>query len=307
MQVPAPFEYERATSVEHALTLLHSSAGPERVRILAGGHSLLPMMKLRLATPEYLIDIDDLAGELGYVREHEREGGPEIRIGAMTRHRRAARVAAAGGPGADLHRRRAGDRRPGRPQPRDDRRRAVPGRPLRGSQRRLRGGRRPDGDPRARRRAGRRDGRVSPRARTRPRVADDEMLIEIRVPRAARAPAAPTRRSTAASATGRSRPPAPRSRCADGASPTPGSAWRRSAPASAARRAQARCSAQRADRRRVRARRRGSPLTGGRTGHRPARLGRVQAPCRRRARRRRALHASGGASGREPGPDARRR
>ncbi|MEA2161357.1 MAG: aerobic carbon-monoxide dehydrogenase medium subunit, partial [Solirubrobacteraceae bacterium] len=81
MQVPAPFEYERASSVEHALTLLRE-LGPE-ARILAGGHSLLPMMKLRLAAPEYLIDIDDLAGELGYVREQ----GDEIRIGAMTRHR----------------------------------------------------------------------------------------------------------------------------------------------------------------------------------------------------------------------------
>jgi aerobic-type carbon monoxide dehydrogenase small subunit (CoxS/CutS family)/CO/xanthine dehydrogenase FAD-binding subunit len=50
---------------------------------LAGGHSLLPMMKLRLAVPEYLIDIDPLAAELGYIRRHD----GEIRIGAMTRHR----------------------------------------------------------------------------------------------------------------------------------------------------------------------------------------------------------------------------
>jgi carbon-monoxide dehydrogenase medium subunit len=81
VQVPAPFEYERATSVEHALQLL-AQLGPE-ARILAGGHSLLPMMKLRLATPEYLIDIDDLAGELGYIRAEDHT----IRIGAMTRHR----------------------------------------------------------------------------------------------------------------------------------------------------------------------------------------------------------------------------
>ena len=50
MQVPAPFEYERATSVEQALELLQAR-GPE-ARLLAGGHSLLPMMKLRLAAPE---------------------------------------------------------------------------------------------------------------------------------------------------------------------------------------------------------------------------------------------------------------
>ena len=84
MQVPAPFEYERATSVDHALELLRQ-LGPE-ARILAGGHSLLPMMKLRLATPGYLIDIDGLAGELGYIRETT-SPTPEILIGAMTRHR----------------------------------------------------------------------------------------------------------------------------------------------------------------------------------------------------------------------------
>jgi carbon-monoxide dehydrogenase medium subunit len=81
MQIPAAFDYERATSVENALELLQAR-GPE-ARLLAGGHSLLPMMKLRLAAPECLIDIDELAGELGYIRE---DGG-EVRIGAMTRHR----------------------------------------------------------------------------------------------------------------------------------------------------------------------------------------------------------------------------
>ncbi len=86
MQVPAPFQYERATSVEHALTLLTKLAvGGSEVKILAGGHSLLPMMKLRLATPEHLIDIDELAAELGYIRESDARD--EIRIGAMTRHR----------------------------------------------------------------------------------------------------------------------------------------------------------------------------------------------------------------------------
>jgi carbon-monoxide dehydrogenase medium subunit len=84
VQVPAAFEYERATSVEHALTLLTQlGAGGGGARILAGGHSLLPMMKLRLATPEWLIDIDDLAEELGSIEE--RDG--VVRIGAMARHR----------------------------------------------------------------------------------------------------------------------------------------------------------------------------------------------------------------------------
>jgi aerobic carbon-monoxide dehydrogenase medium subunit len=81
VQVPAPFEYERAESVEEAIALLRR-LGPE-ARLLAGGHSLLPMMKLRLAAPEYLIDIDPLADELGYIREAD----GELRVGAMTRHR----------------------------------------------------------------------------------------------------------------------------------------------------------------------------------------------------------------------------
>ena len=81
MQVPAPFEYERATSVDHAIGLLERLGSTSR--LVAGGHSLLPMMKLRLANLEYLIDINDLHDELGYVRV---EPG-EIRVGAMTRHR----------------------------------------------------------------------------------------------------------------------------------------------------------------------------------------------------------------------------
>jgi len=81
MQVPAPFEYERATSVAHAIGLLERLGSESRV--VAGGHSLLPMMKLRLANPEYLIDINGLHDELGYVRV----GTDEVRIGAMTRHR----------------------------------------------------------------------------------------------------------------------------------------------------------------------------------------------------------------------------
>jgi carbon-monoxide dehydrogenase medium subunit len=77
MQTPAPFTYERATSIEGAIEALQRS----EARVIAGGHSLLPMMKLRLANPEHLIDINDL-GELSYIREE----GDEIRIGALTRH-----------------------------------------------------------------------------------------------------------------------------------------------------------------------------------------------------------------------------
>src|SRR5919204_3976498 len=81
MQVPAPFDYARASSVDDAIALLER-LGPE-ARLVAGGHSLLPMMKLRLATPEHLVDINPLAPELDYIREQ----GSEIRIGALTRHR----------------------------------------------------------------------------------------------------------------------------------------------------------------------------------------------------------------------------
>jgi carbon-monoxide dehydrogenase medium subunit len=79
MQVPAAFQYRRATSVEHALSLL-AEYGPESV-VVAGGHSLLPMMKLRLAHPEALVDINDLT-ELAGIRVD----GDTLVIGAMARH-----------------------------------------------------------------------------------------------------------------------------------------------------------------------------------------------------------------------------
>jgi len=81
MQVPAPFEYERATSVDQAIGLLERLGST--ARLVAGGHSLLPMMKLRLANFEYLIDINDLHAELSYIAV---EPG-QVRVGAMTRHR----------------------------------------------------------------------------------------------------------------------------------------------------------------------------------------------------------------------------
>src|SRR3712207_2486203 len=81
MQVPAQFEYEVAGSVDEAISLLQRH-GPE-ARLLAGGHSLIPMMKLRLAFPEVLIDIHELDGELRYVREDD----GVLRVGALARHR----------------------------------------------------------------------------------------------------------------------------------------------------------------------------------------------------------------------------
>jgi carbon-monoxide dehydrogenase medium subunit len=81
MQTPAPVEYSRATSVDDAITQMSNLGG--NARFLAGGHSLIPMMKLRLADPGHLIDINPLEPELSYIRQE----GSEIRIGAMTRHR----------------------------------------------------------------------------------------------------------------------------------------------------------------------------------------------------------------------------
>ena len=96
MQVPAQVEYERAASVEHALDLL-ARYGPE-ARLLAGGHSLIPMMKLRLVQPEMLIDINGLS-DLSFVRL----AGDELQIGALTRHAELLDAALAGEHFAILH------------------------------------------------------------------------------------------------------------------------------------------------------------------------------------------------------------
>ncbi len=96
MQVPAQVEYERAASVEHALTLL-ARYGPE-ARVLAGGHSLIPMMKLRLVQPETLVDINGLS-ELSYLRVAD----GELHIGALSRHAELLSSAPAGEHFAILH------------------------------------------------------------------------------------------------------------------------------------------------------------------------------------------------------------
>ncbi|MFL5799420.1 MAG: FAD binding domain-containing protein [Actinomycetota bacterium] len=77
--IPASFDYERADSVDAAVSLLQQHG--EDAKVLAGGHSLLPLMKLRLAAPTVLVDIGRI-GELSYVRED----GDRIAIGALTRH-----------------------------------------------------------------------------------------------------------------------------------------------------------------------------------------------------------------------------
>src|SRR5439155_25804237 len=77
--IPAAFEYARATSVQEAVSLLKQHG--EDAKVLAGGHSLIPLMRLRLAQPSALIDINPIQ-ELSYI--HREDG--KLRVGALTRH-----------------------------------------------------------------------------------------------------------------------------------------------------------------------------------------------------------------------------
>jgi aerobic carbon-monoxide dehydrogenase medium subunit len=76
--IPAPFDYEVAESVDHAIELLGTR---EEAKVLAGGHSLLPLLRLRFTRPSLLVDVGRLV-ELSYVRD----AGDSIAIGALTRH-----------------------------------------------------------------------------------------------------------------------------------------------------------------------------------------------------------------------------
>ncbi len=78
--IPAAFDYKRAGSADEAISLLTEHG--DEAKLLAGGHSLLPLMKLRLATPTMLIDVGRLT-DLSYIRD----GGDHVAIGALTRHR----------------------------------------------------------------------------------------------------------------------------------------------------------------------------------------------------------------------------
>ena len=75
--IPAAFDYEVAESADHAVSLLGEHG--EDAKLLAGGHSLLPLMRLRLAAPSVLVDIGRI-GDLNYVRD----GGDHVAVGALT-------------------------------------------------------------------------------------------------------------------------------------------------------------------------------------------------------------------------------
>jgi carbon-monoxide dehydrogenase medium subunit len=77
--IPAKFAYARAGSADEAIALLGEHG--DEAKVLAGGHSLVPLMKLRLATPSVLVDVSDVR-DLSYVRDE----GDHIAVGALTRH-----------------------------------------------------------------------------------------------------------------------------------------------------------------------------------------------------------------------------
>ena len=78
--IPAMFDYVEADSADAALAALTEHG--DEAKLLAGGHSLIPLMKFRLATPSVVVDIGRL-GDLSYIND----GGDHVAIGAMTRHR----------------------------------------------------------------------------------------------------------------------------------------------------------------------------------------------------------------------------
>jgi carbon-monoxide dehydrogenase medium subunit len=78
--IPVAFDYQRVTSADEALGLLATHG--DEAKLLAGGHSLLPLMKLRLAVPAVVVDVGRLR-DLSYVRD----AGDHVAIGALTRHR----------------------------------------------------------------------------------------------------------------------------------------------------------------------------------------------------------------------------
>ena len=204
MQVPAPFEYERATSVDHAIGLLErlGERGPADRR-----------------RPQPAPDDEAAPGQPRVRHRHQRPPrGARLRAGRADRgaHRRddpaprAAGVAGARGALPDLRRRRGGDRRPGGPQPRHHRRLPVPGGPLRGPDRGLHRARRQLRDPRGRRASGWSPWRTSTAAPTRPRSSTTRCSPRSGS-RCGRTAPAPTPRSSAGPATGRSPRPGPRS------------------------------------------------------------------------------------------------
>ena len=120
---PSRFRYEAPRSLDEAIGLLHDGGG--EAKVLAGGQSLVPLLKLRFAAPEMLVDINRIPG-LDY---HRADADGTLHIGALCRHADLERSTLLAGVSADDGRGRTADRRPDRAQPRHARRLAVPRRP----------------------------------------------------------------------------------------------------------------------------------------------------------------------------------
>jgi len=104
---PSRFRYEAPHSLDEAITLLRD--GGDYAKVLAGGQSLVPLMKLRFASPELVVDINNVPG----LAHHRADPDGTLRIGALCRHVDLAVGPAAGNP-ADHGRRRAAHRGPDR-------------------------------------------------------------------------------------------------------------------------------------------------------------------------------------------------
>ena len=214
MQTPAPFEYERATSVEGAI----ASLAEHRSRGTADRRRAQPAADDEAAAREPRVPDRHQRPRRALLHRRADHRDPDRGADAA---RRTARLRAARAPYAGVPRRRGGDRRPGRPQPRHDRRIAVPGRRRRGPVRGVRGAEGQRRDPGPGRRARHRHGRVLHRAvhdggRRRARCSPRSGS------RSVAEPAARTRRSSGAPATSRSRRCRPRCGSRAARSPTPG-------------------------------------------------------------------------------------
>ena len=120
---PSRFRYVAPSSLDEAIALLRDGDG--EAKVLAGGQSLIPLMKLRFASPEVLVDINNLPG----LDHHTVDADGTLRIGALCRHAHLERSPLIAAPAADDGRGGSAHRRPDRALARHPRRLAVPRRP----------------------------------------------------------------------------------------------------------------------------------------------------------------------------------
>ena len=181
--IPAAFEYHAPGSIKEATALLARLG--EDAKVLSGGQSLIPLMKLRLASPRHVVDINGIPG-----LDDVREADGFLRIGALTRESDLEAVRARPHALSAAPRHVQGDRRPAGAQPGHRRRQPRPRRSGQRSPGHHAGPRRRGGRGRDRRASARSPSARSSPDRSRPRCQPDEILVEIRIP----APTAAQRR-----------------------------------------------------------------------------------------------------------------